>query len=70
MVLSGSLWTANSILLNKTSNLEKLQPWMLSLGTTRTPSLLMAKKEKKLAGAAEQEGLLVNAECGALLERK
>ena len=39
-------------------------------GTTRTPSLLMAKKEKKLAGAAEQEGLLVNAECGALLERK
>ena len=30
----------------------------------------MAIKEKKVAGAAEQEGLLVNAECGALLERK
>ena len=39
-------------------------------GTTRTPSLLMARIEKKLAGAAEQEGLLVSAECGALLERK
>ena len=39
-------------------------------GTTRTSSLLMARKEKKLAGAAEQEGLLVSAECGALLERE